>query len=105
MELSTFKSIWIQCVPHIKIASPRTDVCPKCESLRCNVIGAVSEEEKLIALDNYKRHVEISQGILILVSLDLHLCPLLSEHINKYIVKYKCIKINVGWEYVYILVH
>lgn len=94
----TFTGIWIQCVLHIKIASPRTDVCQKCESLRCNVLGAVLEEEKLIALDNYNRHVEIYQGILILVSVHLLLCPnpLLSEHINRYIVKYKCIKINVG---------
>lgn len=85
-----------------KIASLRTDVCPKCESLRWYVIGAVSEEAKLTALDDYKSHVEISQDIFIskstLVSLHLHLCPshLLSEHIYKCIVEYKCIKINVG---------
>lgn len=102
VELSTFKSIWLHGVPHIKIASPRANVCPKCESLRWYVIGAVSEEAKLTALDDYKSHVEISQDIFIskstLVSLHLHLCPnhLLSEHIYKRIVEYNCIKINVG---------
>lgn len=90
-----------------KIASLRTDVCPKCESLRWYVIGAVSEEAKLTALDDYKSHVEISQDIFIskstLVLLHLHLCPshLLSEHIYKCIVEYKCIKINVGWKYMH----
>nr|XP_022337269.1 uncharacterized protein LOC111133299 [Crassostrea virginica] len=62
VELSTFKGIWLQCLPHIKIASPRSDVCPKCETLRYRVVGAVSEEDKLTALNDYKRHIEISQA-------------------------------------------
>ncbi|XP_056016758.1 uncharacterized protein LOC125653193 [Ostrea edulis] len=42
-------------------SNERSDVCPKCESLRCRVVGAVSEEDKLTALNDYKRHIEVSQ--------------------------------------------
>lgn len=52
INTTTKYEIWkvrgtLQCVPHFQIASPRSDVCPKCEFLRCYMIDAVSEEEKM----------------------------------------------------------
>lgn len=64
VELSTFKGIWLTCTPHIKIASPRSDVCSKCEKLRCKVTAAVTEEEKSRALDEFKCHIEVSKSII-----------------------------------------
>ena len=58
---STFKSIWNQCVPHIKISSPKDDVCQKCETFRKSIIDAVSENEKLNASETLKAHIEHSQ--------------------------------------------
>lgn len=66
VELSTFKGIWLTCTPHIKIASPRSDVCSKCEKLRCKVTAAVTEEEKSRALDEFKCHIEVSKSIFLL---------------------------------------
>lgn len=43
VELSTFNGIWLTCTPHIKIASPRSDMCSKCEKLRRKVAAAVTE--------------------------------------------------------------
>lgn len=66
VELSIFKGIWLTCTPHIKIASPRSDVCSKCEKLRCKVTAAVTEEEKSRALDEFKCHIEVFKSIFLL---------------------------------------
>ncbi|KAH3748912.1 hypothetical protein DPMN_183401 [Dreissena polymorpha] len=34
VEKSSFQSIWSACIPHIKVASTRDDVCATCEKLR-----------------------------------------------------------------------
>ncbi|KAJ8319920.1 hypothetical protein KUTeg_001507 [Tegillarca granosa] len=57
---STFNEIWIQCLPHIKIASPR-DVCATCEKYRKAVVDAVTEEEKLEATINMRYHITSAQ--------------------------------------------
>ena len=31
----SFRSIWLQCLPHIQFMTPRTDVCHYCEEYRC----------------------------------------------------------------------
>jgi hypothetical protein len=59
LGLTSFKNTWKQCVPHIKIASPRDDVCAKCEKIRGQVIGAVTEEEKLDATTLLQTHIQV----------------------------------------------
>ena len=51
--LTVFKSVWQSCVPHIQISTPRTDVCATCEKLRARVTVAVTEAEKLEALESF----------------------------------------------------
>lgn len=63
VELSTFKGIWLTCTPHIKKASPRSDVCSKCEKLQFKVTAAVTEKEKSRALDEFKCHIKVSKSI------------------------------------------
>ena len=60
--LTVFKSAWQSCVPHIQIFTPRTDVCATCEKLRTRVIVAVTEVEKLEALESFQAHVLTAQG-------------------------------------------
>ncbi|KAJ8310151.1 LOW QUALITY PROTEIN: hypothetical protein KUTeg_012016 [Tegillarca granosa] len=43
----TFDRIWLQCLPHIKIASPRDDVCTTCQKYRKAVVDAVTEGRKI----------------------------------------------------------
>ncbi|KAH3791707.1 hypothetical protein DPMN_145196 [Dreissena polymorpha] len=45
-KISAFRTIWLHCVPPIKIAKPREDVCGTCERLRRDIVGAVTKEEK-----------------------------------------------------------
>lgn len=49
LSLTSFKNIWTNVVPHIKIINPRDDVCHKCELLRKKVADPVTEMEKLDA--------------------------------------------------------
>jgi len=42
----SFRSIWSVTVPHITIASPRTDVCDTCEGIRRQVTSAVTDGAK-----------------------------------------------------------
>ncbi|XP_053407975.1 uncharacterized protein LOC123547720 [Mercenaria mercenaria] len=55
--LTTFKDVWNRCVPHIKIMSPREDVCKKCEDFRQEISLARNEDDKLSATGKYHQHV------------------------------------------------
>ncbi|KAH3782544.1 hypothetical protein DPMN_160461 [Dreissena polymorpha] len=43
LKLTAFKSVWSSCVPHMRIASPRDDICAKCEHVRNSVVDAVDD--------------------------------------------------------------
>ena len=61
ISLSTFRKLWINCLPYIKIATPRDDVCATCEKVRKEIMGAVTEESKLEAAAKMTEHVVIAQ--------------------------------------------
>ncbi|XP_052820507.1 uncharacterized protein LOC128246360 [Mya arenaria] len=61
VKLTAFKTIWSTCVPHIKIASPRDDVCATCEKIRKRVMDAVEEDDKNEAADAYSAHITKAQ--------------------------------------------
>lgn len=61
VKKSCFCEIWNNCLPHIKIASPREDVCAKCEKHRKNIQSAVEEDEKIEAAASFRDHVLIAQ--------------------------------------------
>ena len=58
LKHTAFYEIWENCLPHIKIASPREDVCATCECHRKSIMLAVEEEEKLEATQSYTEHIE-----------------------------------------------
>ncbi|XP_062621644.1 uncharacterized protein LOC134283212 [Saccostrea cucullata] len=57
LKVSSFQDVWLKCVPHIKISKPRDDVCHRCERLRKEIIDAVTEEEKLSAINAFQEHI------------------------------------------------
>ena len=57
----SFRSIWLQCVPHIRFMTPRTDVCHYCEDYRVLISKAVSEVDKIKLTQEFKAHVEVAQ--------------------------------------------
>ncbi|XP_052250406.1 uncharacterized protein LOC127857785 [Dreissena polymorpha] len=57
LRLTAFKDVWRTCLPHVRIASPRDDVCATCEKMRHGVMDAITEEEKLLAVDALKTHI------------------------------------------------
>ena len=61
VKYSTFNNIWRACVPHIKIASPREDVCATCERLRKDVSDALKEEENLASAEALRQHIITEQ--------------------------------------------
>jgi hypothetical protein len=61
VKYSTFNNIWRSCMPHIKIANPREDVCATCEMLRKLVVDSVTEEEKLESTQKLQEHVLLAQ--------------------------------------------
>ncbi|XP_060568543.1 uncharacterized protein LOC132727145 isoform X2 [Ruditapes philippinarum] len=61
VSLSMFKTLWSTCMPHIRIATPRDDVCATCERMRKMISDAVSEEDKLEALANMRQHILLAQ--------------------------------------------
>jgi len=63
VKLSAFKDIWATCVPHIKIAKPREDVCATCERMRRDISAAVTEEEKRGALEAMTTHINDAQKV------------------------------------------
>ena len=63
VKLTAFKSIWSSCVPHIRIASPRDDVCAICENLRKRVVDAIEEDDKLEATDAFGDHIRQAKRV------------------------------------------
>ncbi|XP_060586615.1 uncharacterized protein LOC132742275 [Ruditapes philippinarum] len=61
LGVSSFKNVWKNCIPHIKIMSPKDDVCHKCEQLRHSVMDAVTEQAKLDAANCHREHVQDAQ--------------------------------------------
>lgn len=59
--LSTLKKIWLNCLPHIKIATPKDDVCGTCEKIRKEIVDSVTEESKLEAANKMRDHVLLAQ--------------------------------------------
>lgn len=47
LGISSFEDVRFKCVPHIRISTPRDDVCQKYERLRKKIVDARTEEEKL----------------------------------------------------------
>jgi hypothetical protein len=63
VSLTVFKSTWSNCLPHIKIASPREDVCASCEKMRVAVMDARAETEKLEATVALRDHILQAQRV------------------------------------------
>lgn len=61
LKYSTFTETWRACCPNIKIASPRDDVCSKCELYRKQIIDARSECDKISSCAAFSRHIETAQ--------------------------------------------
>ncbi|KAJ8313349.1 hypothetical protein KUTeg_009135 [Tegillarca granosa] len=49
--------IWNHCLPHVKIAKLRDDVCAICEKIRNCILDAVTEEDKLEATNRLREHI------------------------------------------------
>ena len=62
IKYTTWTKIWRNCVPHIRIATPRDDVCATCEKLRKRVMDARDEEEKLSATTELRDHILAAQS-------------------------------------------
>ena len=58
----SFRSIWLKCLPHIRILTPCTDVCDLCEVLRRKVVEAVTEADKLQACQSLANHIGEAQA-------------------------------------------
>ncbi|XP_060600079.1 uncharacterized protein LOC132753609 isoform X1 [Ruditapes philippinarum] len=61
LELTSFKDIWRTCLPHIRIASPKDDVCATCEKLRRQISGTVTEDVTLETTTALRDHVLLAQ--------------------------------------------
>lgn len=59
LGLSSFKGVWQNCTPHIRIMSPKTDVCHRCQLQKNEISDAISEQEKLEATAALRNHVEV----------------------------------------------
>ncbi|XP_070556136.1 uncharacterized protein [Ptychodera flava] len=59
---TTFRNIWLSCVPHIQKMEPCTDVCAKCEQFRNNLKYAVTEDDKLINSLSFSEHILKAQN-------------------------------------------
>ena len=57
VKKSCFCTVWNTCLPHIRIATPRDDVCATCEKLRKQVSDAISEEDKIERSQQLTSHV------------------------------------------------
>ena len=58
---SVFKSVWHQCMPHVKFMTPRTDVCVVCKEMRYCVQSALIEDKKVAATSQFRVHIENAQ--------------------------------------------
>jgi len=63
LQLTSFKTIWSECVPHIRIATLRDDVCATCERLRRHVGSVVEEDETLQATEALRDHVFLARQV------------------------------------------
>ena len=61
LKISSFEDAWLKCVPHIRISSPRDDVCQKCERLRKEIAVARTEEEKLKTVKDFEEHIKAAK--------------------------------------------
>lgn len=61
MKISSFEDVWLKCIPHIRISTPRDDVCQKCECLRKKIMDARTEEEKLTSVRAFQDHIEAAR--------------------------------------------
>ena len=61
VKYHSFRLIWLQCVPHIKFMTPRTDVCNTCETYRMQITHATREVDKLSLSQQFKDHVVKAQ--------------------------------------------
>ena len=59
---TTWNKIWRNCVPHLRIASPKDDVCASCEKLRKKIMDARDEEDKLTSTAAMTDHVLAAQN-------------------------------------------
>ncbi|KAJ8319792.1 hypothetical protein KUTeg_001379 [Tegillarca granosa] len=58
---STFRSLWKQCVPHVKFMRARTDVCHICENYRKELQEADTEDENLNLAQSFAEHIQKAQ--------------------------------------------
>ena len=58
LGLSSFKDVWLRCTPHIRISTPRTDVCHICEKHRSAIKEAVGDAEKLQSTIAFQDHLQ-----------------------------------------------
>ena len=63
VALTTLKSVWGACLSHIRIATPRDDICSTCEKFRRKIMDAATEEEKLESADTMRQHVLLAQQV------------------------------------------
>ena len=63
LRLTSFKDIWRTCLPHIRIGSPRHDVCATCEKMRRTIMDARAEQEKLDATESFRDHILIAREV------------------------------------------
>ena len=63
LQLTSFKTIWSECVLHIRIATPRDDVCATCERLRRQVGSVVEEDDTLQATEALRDHVLLARRV------------------------------------------
>ncbi|XP_060577599.1 uncharacterized protein LOC132734769 [Ruditapes philippinarum] len=61
LGITTFKCVWKQCLPHIKIMTAKDDVCHKCEIIRKRVADAINEMDKLEAANDLREHIQDAQ--------------------------------------------
>ena len=61
VKYSTFGKIWNTCLPHIKVASLKDDVCSTCEKLRKEMMDSVTEESKLQSTERMRQHILLAQ--------------------------------------------
>ena len=58
MKRSSFVSVWNSIMPHLKLMTPRTDVCRQCEILCYSVMNTTSEDDKISQMKKFQNHIE-----------------------------------------------
>ena len=53
LGVSSFKDVWLKCMPHLKVMTPRTDCCAKCEKYRAQIQDAVTPNTVISCLHHY----------------------------------------------------